>query len=85
MGSRTVPDASAQVPIRSERKIEDPRPATRRDYYESAAATFFLDFAASGKEHGPSREGPLGCQIDMLEEFLDALAQMPNVTVPKKQ
>jgi hypothetical protein len=84
MRSRTVSDASAPVPIRSERKIEDPRPATRRDYYEAADATF-LALAASGQEHDPSHEGPLGCQIDLLEEFLDVLAQVPNVTMPKKQ
>jgi hypothetical protein len=84
MRSRTVSDASAHVPIRSERKIEEPRPATRRDYYE-AAATTFLALAASGQEHDPSREGPLGCQIELLEEFLDVVAQVPNVTMPKRQ
>lgn len=84
MRSLALSDASAQVPVRSERKIEDPRPASRRDYYEPAAATF-LALAASGQEHGPSREGPLGCQIELLEEFLDVVAQVPNVTMPKKQ
>lgn len=83
MRSRTVSDGSAQVPIRSEGKIEEPRPASRRDYYETAAT--FLALAASGQEHDPSREGPLGCQIELLEEFLDVVAQVPNVTIPKKQ
>ena len=76
--------AFAQIPIRSERKIEDPRPATRRDYYEAGAATF-LALAVPGQEHGPSHGGPLGCEIELLEEFLDAVAQVPNVTMPKNQ
>ena len=84
MRSRTVSDAPAQAPILSERKIAVPRPATRRDYYERVAATF-LALAASGQEDDPSHEGPLGCQIELLEEFLDVVAQVPNVTVPKKQ
>ena len=84
MRSRAVSDAFAQVPIRSERQIEDPRPATRREHYEAADATF-LALAESGPEHGPSHEGPSGCQIDLLEEFLDALVQVPNVTMPRKQ
>ena len=84
MRSRTVSDASAQVPIGSEGKIREPRPATRRDYYDTAAATF-LALTASGQERDPSREGPLGCQIELLEEFLDVVVQVPNVTMPKKQ
>ncbi len=83
MRSRTVSDASAQVPVRSERKIEDPRPAARRDYYEAADATC-LALAESGQEHGPPHEDPLGCQVDLIEEFLDVLAQGSNVTIPKK-
>jgi hypothetical protein len=75
---------SAQVPIRSEWEMEDPRPATRRDYYEAAGATF-LALAVPGQAHGPSHEGPLGCEMELLEEFLDAVAQVPNVTMPKIQ
>jgi hypothetical protein len=75
---------SAQVPIRSERKMVDPRPATRRDYYEAPGATF-LALAVPGQEHGSSHEGPLGCEMELLEEFLDAVAQVPNVTMSKKQ
>ena len=84
MRSRTVSDVSAQVPIRSEGKIEQLRPGTRREYCETTAATF-LALAASGEAHDPSREGPLGCQIELLEEFLDVVVQVPNVTMPKKQ
>ena len=81
MRSRKVSDASAQVPIRSERKIEEPRPAT---YCETAAA-IFLALAEAGQEHDPSGEGPWGCEIELLEEYCDVVAQVPNVTVPKKQ
>lgn len=84
MRSRIVSDASAQLPVRSEGKKDEPRPATRRDCYETAAATFRA-LAASGQERDPSREGPLGCQIELLEGFLDVVAQVPNVTIPRKQ
>jgi len=80
MRSRTVSNAFAQVAIRSEGKIEEPRPAT---YCETAAA-IVLALAEAGLGHDPSRDSPWGCEIELLEEFLDVVAQVPNVTMPKK-
>lgn len=80
MRSRTGSDASAQVPSRSEGMIEEPRPAT----YREMAAAIFLALAESGQEHDPSRECPWDCEIELLEEYFDVVAQVPNVTMPKK-
>ena len=80
MRSRTVFDAPAQVAIRSQGKTEELRPAT---YCETAAA-IFLALRETGLTHDPSRESPWGCEIELLEEYVDVVAQGPNVTMPKK-
>ncbi len=80
MRSRTVSDAFAQVAIRSEGKIEELRPAT----YRETAAAIFLALAESDLEHDPSRECPWDCEIELLEEYLDVAAPVPNVAMPKK-
>jgi hypothetical protein len=80
MRSRTVSNAFAQVAIRSEGRIEELRPAT----YRETAAAIFLALAESDLAHDPSRECPWDCEIELLEEYLDVPAQVPNVTMPKK-
>jgi hypothetical protein len=80
MRSRTVSEAFAQVAIRSEGQNEEPRPAT----YRETAAAIFLALAEAGLEHDLSGEGPWDCEIELLEEDCDVVAQLPNVTVPTK-
>ena len=80
MRSRTVSDAFAQNAIRSEGEIEELRPAT----YRETVAAIFMALAESGLEHDPSDEGPWSCEIELLEEFCDVGAQVPNVTIPTK-
>ena len=80
MRSRTVSEAFAQVTIRSERQNEELQPAT----YRETAAAIFLVLAESGLEHDPSDEDRWGCEIELLEEYLDVAAQVPSVTMAKK-
>jgi hypothetical protein len=80
MRSRTVSDAFAQLAIRSEVQNEEPRPAT----YRETAAAIFMALAESGLKLDPSGEGPWSCEIELLEEYCDVLAQVPNVTIPTK-
>ena len=80
MRSRTVSNAFAQVDIRSEGKTEELRPAT----YRETAAAIFMALAESDLAHDLSRECPWDCEIELLEEYLDVAAQVPNVTMPKK-
>jgi hypothetical protein len=80
MRSRTVSEAFAQVVIRSEGQNEEPRPAT----YRETAAAILMALSESGLEHDLSGEGPWDCEIELLEEDCDVVAQLPNVTVPTK-
>ena len=81
MRSGTVPNALAQDAIRSEGKIEEPRLAT----YRETAAAIFQALAEAGLTPDPSSESPWGCEIELLEEYLDVVEQVPNTTMPKKQ
>jgi hypothetical protein len=81
MRSRPVSDPCAQLAIRSEEKNEELRPATSCE----TAAAIFLALREAGLTHDPSRESPWGCEIELLEEYLDVVAQVPDVTTPKKQ
>jgi hypothetical protein len=78
MRSHTVPNAFAEVTIRLEAQNEELRPAT----YRETAAAILLAFAESDLD--PSGECPWECEIELLEEYLDVAAQVPNVTVPNK-
>jgi len=78
MRSRTGSNAFAEVTIRSETQNEELRPAT----YRETAAAILVALAESGLD--PSGECPWGCGIELLEEYLDVAAQVPNVTMPKK-
>ncbi len=80
MRSRTVSNAFAEVTIRSEVQNEELRPAT----YRETAAAIFLALAESDLEHDPSRECPWDCEIELLEQYLDVAASVPNVAIPKK-
>jgi len=89
MQSRTVPNALAPDAIRSEGKIEEPRLATieepRQATYRETAAAIFQALAEAGLTPDPSSESPWGCEIELLEEYLDVVEQVPNTTMPKKQ
>jgi len=78
MRSRTGSNAFAEVTIRSETQNEELRPAT----YRETAAAILVALAESGLD--PSGERPWECGIELLEEYLDVAAQVPNVTMPKK-
>jgi hypothetical protein len=80
MRSRTVPEALAQLAIRSEAQNEEPRLAT----YRETAAAIFMALAESGQELDPSGEGRWSCEIELLEEYCDVVPQVPNVTIPTK-
>ncbi len=80
MPSRTVPTAFAEVAFRSEAQDEELRPAT----YRETATAIFLALAESDLAHDPALECPWDCEIELLEEYLDEAAQVPNVTMPKK-
>jgi hypothetical protein len=83
MRSRTLIGTSAEIPTFAERKTGDTRPATRRDYCDAPAVTL-LSIARTSQSM-PSRVDTLGCQIELLEEFLSVVAQGPNATIAKKQ
>ena len=82
MRPRTVSEAFAEVTIRLEEQVnEDLRPAT----YRETAAAIFHALAEAGLTPDPSSESPWGCEIELLEEYLDVVEQVPNTTMPKKQ
>jgi hypothetical protein len=76
MQPRPASAAFVQVPSRSERQMEIA--------IGDEPGTLPAD-AIPVQRHGPSHEGSVGCQIDLLEEFLDALLHVPNVTIARKQ
>ena len=78
MRSRTVSNAFAEATIRSEAQNEELRPATHRE----TAAAILLALAESDLD--PSGQCPWVCEIELLEEYLDVGAQVPNATMPKK-
>ena len=80
MRSRTVSEAFAQVTIRAEGQNEEPQPAT----YRETAAAIFMALAESGQEHDPAGEGAWDCEIELLEEYDEVLAYVPNATIPTK-
>jgi len=80
MRSRIVSEAFAQVTIRAEGQNEEPQPAT----YRETAAAIFMALAESGQEHDPSGEGAWDCEIELLEEYDEVLAYVPNATIPTK-
>jgi hypothetical protein len=75
MRSRTVSDAFAQVPAPVERLFEESHRATSRDYNEVVAANFLT---GEGPKHGLERlrDGPLGYQVELLEEFIEVASQI---------
>ncbi len=80
MRSRTVSEAFAEVTIRSEGQNEELRPAT----YRETAAAIFMALAESELEHDPSDEATWDCEIELLEEYCNVDAQVPNATIPTK-
>ncbi|MEK6212159.1 MAG: hypothetical protein AABM64_17640 [Pseudomonadota bacterium] len=80
MRSRTGYVAFAEVTIRSEGQNEELRPAT----YRETAAAIVMALAESGLENDPSDESPWSCEIELLEEYCEVDAQVPNVTIPTK-
>ena len=80
MQSRTGYLEFAEVTIRSEAQNEEPRLAT----YRETAAAIFQALAEAGLTPDPSSESPWGCEIELLEEYLDVVEQVPNTTMPKK-
>ena len=81
MRSRTDQNAFAQVALRSEWMSEQPRAAT---YHEMAAA-IFQALAESGQEDDPTGESAWDCEIELLDEYSDMVAQVPDATNPRKQ
>ena len=71
MRSRIVSDASVKGSIRPERKLEGHRPATKHHYYEPAVARSLTAAIATRGKRETSHEGPLGCQVELLEEFME--------------
>ena len=71
MRSRIVSDASVKGSTLRERKSEGHRPATKHVYYEQAVARSLTAAIASRGKRETSHEGPLGYQVELLEEFME--------------
>jgi hypothetical protein len=78
MPSRTGYVEFAEVTILAETQSEELRPAT----YRETAAAIFLALAEAGLEVDPSDEGAWSCEIELLDDDMDA--EVPNVTIPTK-
>jgi hypothetical protein len=71
MRSRIVSDSSVKGSTLREQKLEGHRPATKHHYYEQAVARSLAAATAGKGKREPSHEGPLGCQVELLEEFME--------------
>ena len=80
MRSRTVSEAFAEVTLISEEQNEELRPAT----YRETAVAIFMALAEFELEHDPSDEGTWDCEVELLEEYCDEDAQVPNASIPTK-
>ena len=80
MRSRTVSEAFAEVTLRLEAQNEELRPAT----YRETAVAIFMALAEFELEHDPSDEGTWDCEVELLEEYCDVDAQVPNASIPTK-
>lgn len=80
MRSRTGYEAFAEVTLRLETQNEELRPAT----YRETAAAIFMALAESGVEDDLSDEGAWSCEIELLDEYCDVDAEVPEVIIPTK-